>query len=490
LPHHAASDKDASSTAKKCIHRIALPAFHERAICCNFNHRLQWVQMSLPNSFADSHVCIVGLGYVGLTLAVAMADTGFQVHGLEKRNDVLEGLEFGQPHFWEPRLKEKLARVKRRGAFTFSDTLTAQTKASVYIITVGTPLDKQGNARLDMAEDATRQVIAHMEEGALIILRSTVKLGTARNVVKRLLDQSGKRYQIAFCPERTLEGKALIELHELPQVIGADDPDTRWRCQQLFGQMTATTVAVSSLEAAELVKLVDNTYRDLTFGFANEIAKLCSRAGLSAHEVIRAGKLGYPRTNVALPGPVGGPCLEKDPHILVESAKQWGVSMPVTLAGRLTNEEQPADIASIAKGWSERMLGFSKSPRISLLGLAFKGVPATDDLRGTMAMPIYKALRAAFPTAAFSSYDPVVTAEATREFFGFDSVPSLAESFAGADLVIIMNNHAAFQQMDLPGLATQMARPGIVYDLWNMHDIAADAMPEGVIALSLGGERL
>ncbi len=446
--------------------------------------------MSLPSSFADRSICVIGLGYVGLTLSVALADTGFQVHGVEKRDVVLDGLASGEPHFWEPRLKDKLARVKTRGQFTFSNGLDASLKVSVYIITVGTPLDKEGNARLDMAEDATRQVISHMSDGALIVLRSTVKLGTARNVVKRLLDESGKRYQLAFCPERTLEGRALIELHELPQVIGADDADTRWRCQQLFGQITPTTVAVSSLEAAELVKLVDNTYRDLTFGFANEIAKLCGRAGISAREVIRAGKLGYPRTNVALPGPVGGPCLEKDPHILAESAKQWGVSMPITLAGRHTNEEQPADVASIARLWADRLSGFAAAPTISLLGLAFKGVPPTDDLRGSMAMPIYRALQAAFPKASFRGYDAVVDPRLTREFFGFDAVPDLQAAFADADLVMVMNNHSSFQQMDLAALAAGMRRPGIVYDLWNLHDDVSEAMPEGVVALALGSERV
>ena len=446
--------------------------------------------MPLPKGFSDNRVCIVGLGYVGLTLAVAMADAGFAVHGLEKRNEVLEGLRTGKPHFWEPRLKEKLARVTKNGAFTFSQSLDSTVKASVYIITVGTPLDKQGNARLDMAEDATRQVIAHMPDNALVILRSTVKLGTTRNVVKKLLDQSGKRYQIAFCPERTLEGKALIELHELPQVIGADDMDTSWRCQQLFGQMTHTTVVVTSLEAAELVKLVDNTYRDLTFGFANEIAKLCGRAGISAREVIRAGKLGYPRTNVALPGPVGGPCLEKDPHILAESAKQWGVDMPITLAGRHTNEAQPAIVAEIAGEWAARLSGFSAKPVITLAGLAFKGMPPTDDLRGTMAKPIHDALKDVFPGAVFRGYDPVVSSSAAREFFGFDTVATLEDAFAGSDLVMILNNHSVFQQMDLAALAAGMSRPGIVYDLWNMHDDVDASMPDGVIAFALGSERL
>lgn len=446
--------------------------------------------MSLPSNFPDSRVCIVGLGYVGLTLAVAMADSGFHVHGVEVRADVLAGLAEGKPHFWEPRLKEKLGRVIGNGTFTFSAQLGESVTASVFIITVGTPLDKDGKAKLSMAESATRQVVAHMSDNALIILRSTVKLGTTRNVVKPILEASRRPFQIAFCPERTLEGKALIELHQLPQIIGADDSDTRWRCQQLFGQLTPTTVAVASLEAAELVKLVDNTYRDLTFGFANEIATLCGHVGISAHEVINAGKLGYPRTNVALPGPVGGPCLEKDPHILNESAKHWGLELPITLAGRRTNERQPAYIASAVRHWVARNAGFSKAPVISLLGLAFKGSPATDDLRGTMALPIHRELRAAFPDAMFRGFDAHVSCADSVDFFGFPTVPTLQDAFQGADIVLLLNNHAVFQQADLSFLAGAMNRPGIVYDLWNMHDNMTEQMPEGITGLALGNERL
>lgn len=446
--------------------------------------------MTLPASFPDGDVCIIGLGYVGLTLGVAMADTGFRVHGVEVRDEVLEALADGRPHFWEPRLEEKLQRVIERGQFTFSRTLDGGTQARVFVITVGTPLGPDGRVRVDMIERATREVAGVLTDQALVVLRSTVKLGTTRNVVKPILDAAGRDYQLAYCPERTLEGRALIELHQLPQVIGADDAETRWRCTQLFSLMTPTTVAVQSLEAAELVKLVDNTYRDLTFGFANEIAKLCARAGVSAREVIRAGKLGYPRTNVPLPGPVGGPCLEKDPHILVESARQWGVELPITLAGRLTNEAQPADVAAIAAAKVSALPGFAERPVVSLVGLAFKGVPPTDDLRGTMAVPIHRALQERFPGAVFRGFDAVVGASAIEEHFGFEAVPSLEAAFDGADLVLLLNNHPALQQMDLANLAARMNRPALVYDLWNMHDDAAEAMPEGVTALALGSECL
>lgn len=446
--------------------------------------------MAITHDFTDQNVAIIGLGYVGLTLAVAMADLGFNVLGVEKRIDVLDKLKLGIPYFYEDRLEEKMVRVQNSGKFVASEKLDAEVKCSVYIITVGTPLDISGNARLDMAEAAARQVGAHMQDGALVILRSTVKMGTTRRIAKSVLDSFGRKYQLAFCPERTLEGRALTELYEIPQIIGADDPRTQWRCQQLFGQITPTTIAVSSLETAELIKLVDNTYRDLTFAFSNEIANLCGQAGISALEVISAGKLGYPRTSLKLPGPVGGPCLEKDPHILVESALQWGLAMPITKAGRLTNEKQPSNVARYVKYWANKLKGFSKNPTISLLGLAFKGVPETDDLRGTMALPILNELKAQMPDANFRGYDPLVDKSDAVAFFGIDIVESVAAAFDGADVVLILTNHISFLRMDIATLAENMKRPAIVYDLWNMYGDGDFTMPEGVLAMALGAELL
>lgn len=445
---------------------------------------------SLPQNFTDRRVTVIGLGYVGLTLAVAMADSGFEVMGIEVRQDVLDLLAQGEPHFFEPRLKDKLQRVVGRGTFRFSREPVPAFASSVYIITVGTPLDKDGRIQLRFIEQASQQVAAVLKDGDLVILRSTVQLGTARSVVHRVLGATGKRFDIAVCPERTLEGRALLELHELPQVIGADTPDTRFRCAQLFSILTPTTVTVESLEAAELVKLIDNTYRDVTFAFANEVAKLCGRLGVSASAVIAAGKLGYPRTNVALPGPVGGPCLEKDPHILAQSAERLGVDMAITKAARRTNEEQPVDSTSLILAHTQRIRSFSTAPRIAVLGLAFKGVPATDDLRGTMAKPIIEQLRKHYPRGTIVGFDPLVPRDAARKHFDIDIVPTIEEAFLHADLVVIATNHAAFKAMDLGAQAQKMRRPGVVYDYWNLYDDVAGSMPNEVTYLGLGSEML
>ncbi len=439
----------------------------------------------LPSRILDRNICILGLGYVGLTLAVAMADVGFRVHGIERRQEVNDLLAQGRAHFWEPRLDDKLRRVIAKGNFTFSTEMDPDFGASVYILTVGTPLGKDGTASLVSVERASRQVASVMAPGSLVILRSTVKLGTARNVVTPVLSEGGASFELAVCPERTLEGKALIELNELPQIIGADDRETRQRCVQLFGALTPTTIALSSLEAAELTKLVDNTYRDVMFAFANEVADLCGHAGLSAHEIIMAGRLGYPRTNVALPGPVGGPCLEKDPHILIESARSFGVEMGITRAARAVNERQPETTVALIR----EALGTLEPAKIALCGLAFKGVPPTDDLRGTMALPVLQALRAAFPAAEIIGHDAVVSADAARDFFGIETKPTLAEACDGAAVVVFANNHPSFQSIDPAKIAATLVPGGIIYDYWNMHNSEIEAMPHDVRYLSLGSER-
>jgi UDP-N-acetyl-D-mannosaminuronic acid dehydrogenase len=445
--------------------------------------------MSLPESLADQEICVVGLGYIGLTLAVAMADTGFRVHGIEIRDTVLDQLRNGQPHFWEPRLTQKLQRVIKQGRFTFSQEPDCSFSATVYILTVGTPLGIDGKADLKAVKRSAQQVASHMREGALVILRSTVKLGTTRKIIQPILQATGRPFEIAFCPERTLEGKALIELHELPQIIGADNAQTRARCARIFGALTPMTLSVSSLEAAELIKLIDNAYRDVTFAFANEVARLCSHAGLSATEIIQAGKLGYPRTHVAMPGPVGGPCLTKDPHILVESADEIGLDLPITRAARAINELQPRETICLIKRQAELLDGFPKDPLITVAGLAFKGWPPTDDLRGTMARPMLIALRELFSTATIRGYDPVVEAEDARIHLGIETVCSLEEAFKDAHVVVIANDHEIFQRMDVPSLTALMSKPGIVYDYWNLHEQTRDAMPAGVVYLSLGCEK-
>ncbi len=416
---------------------------------------------------SKKRVAVIGLGYVGLTLATVLAEAGFRVLGVEKRKEVVDKTNEGIPHFSETGLENSLRRVVSSGNLTAIVTLDNEEPCDVYILTVGTPLSLEGIARLDMIESAANQVAVHMLPGALIILRSTVKIGTTREVVAPILEKSGKSFDIAMCPERTLEGKALHELRELPQIVGADKAIVRDRAAAIFRNLTNSIVQVSSLEAAEIVKLVDNTYRDVQFAFANEVARLCEVFDVSAHEVIISGKLGYSRTNVPLPGLVGGPCLEKDPHILVQSAQSKGLDLEITRAGRLVNERQPSETMRLIVAEMSRR-GVGTGAKVALLGMAFKGVPATDDLRGSMSIRVLEELLRLRPDVQVHAYDPVITpGELARLVSGVIPSGSLIEAVRGSAVVIIANNHPALAELLPAALKEVMKVNGFVYDYWN-----------------------
>lgn len=439
----------------------------------------------MPVDYRDRKVCVLGLGYVGLTLATVMAEVGYDVLGVEIRDDVLELLRSGVPHFYEPGLAERLRKVVASGRLRVVKRIPEDCRASVHIVTVGTPLDSQGVVRLDMIRNVTSEIAQHLRGGELVIMRSTVKLGTTKTTVLPLLRESGQDFDLAFCPERTIEGNALRELRELPQIVGGIDLKSQLRAAQLFQFLTPTIVRVSDIETAEMIKMVDNSYRDVCFAYANEIARICDAVGISAVEVINSGKLGYPRVNLPLPGPVGGPCLSKDPYILQQSLAGTSLRPEITLAARSVNESQPDEsIAAVRRVLAHRP-DWPEEPVIVLMGVAFKGRPATNDLRGTMAVPIFEAVKKYFPKARYKGFDAMVSAEDMRAF-GLEPCPSLPDAMTGANLALILNNHKIFADMPLEDLAAVMARPGLVYDYWNHFTAASLALPSGVGYMALG----
>jgi UDP-N-acetyl-D-mannosaminuronic acid dehydrogenase len=410
---------------------------------------------------------IIGLGYVGLTLATVLAEAGYSVIGVERRSDIVDLTNRGLPHFSETGLEQALHQQVGEFRLLAQSRFLEDSTCRVYIITVGTPLNDEGVARLDMIENASRQVAENMKDGALVILRSTVKVGTARNVVAPILGSTGKKFHLAMCPERTLEGKALQELRQLPQIVGADDKVTRDIAAAVFGRLTNTIVNVSSLESAELIKLVDNTFRDVQFAFANEVARACEACGVNAYEVISSGKLGYPRTNVPLPGLVGGPCLEKDPHILYQSLIDRGIKLDITPASRRVNERQPRETVDfIVAEMSKR--GFPKDSKIALLGFAFKGVPATDDMRGSMTLKVMDELIERMPTCNLYGYDSVISArKLARDVKKIIVCGTMEEAIFGAGVVVIANNHPEFSKVSISVLKGKLHRNGFVYDYWS-----------------------
>ncbi len=431
------------------------------------------------------NICVIGMGYVGLTLSLILAKKGFRVQGIETRPELAKQLQAGTPHFYERGLEPLLRECLDSGAFTVSETIPTAPTIDVFIVAVGTPLDPATKVPiLDSLRLAAENIASHLVEGALVILRSTVPVGVTRGVVLPVLRRHGpKNIFLAFCPERTVEGKALEELEYLPQIVGGLDEESSRRAESIFTRITAKVVRVSSLEAAEMTKLIDNSYRDLCFAFANEIAMIAKHLGVAGDEVIRAANDGYPRTHVALPGFCGGLCLKKDPRILSLSAQRAGYRPRLVGAARQVNEELHRYAAlRIAEHLKEKGKDIGRA-KIFISGFAFKGRPETDDIRDSPTLEVLVELRQ-LGAARIAGHDFMV-APAVIASLGVEPV-SLEEGFRGADCAVFMNNHAGYEKLDISRYLLLLNPDALVFDGWRLFDAALVKKHKGLSYDSLG----
>ena len=319
---------------------------------------------------------IVGLGYVGLTLTAAMAECGFEVHGVDTQQRVLETLEQGRPHIFEPGVEDIFRNSIGRDIFVGRDLPSG---LDAVVICVSTPVDPfTHKPQLENLAASARHVARSCGPESLVVVRSTVPVGATREIVLPALLEAWGRARLVMAPERTIQGQALRELRELPQVVGGLDRDSLDLGLQLFAGLSRDVVPVSGLEAAELVKLVNNCHTDVIYSFGNEVAMLTERLGLDPLEVLRAANLRYPRPDIAKPGYVGGGCLSKDPHILMSAASRVGYEASLVSAARALNERLPTAVALRVIDEMRAEQGTT----LAVLGWAYKGWPPTDDMRG------------------------------------------------------------------------------------------------------------
>jgi UDP-N-acetyl-D-mannosaminuronic acid dehydrogenase len=418
---------------------------------------------------------IVGMGYVGLTLAAAMARKGYEVHGVDTDPAVLESLSRGKPHIFEPGVEETFAELINERIFVGKELPDGGVDAA--IICVSTPVDEHTHEpRLKNLAAAAEHVADRCTPTTLVVVRSTVPVGASRSVVLPPLMEKWGTARLAMAPERTIQGQALRELVELPQVVGGIDDESRELGVRLFSGLTEQVVAVSTLETAELVKLTNNCHTDVIYSFGNEVAMLTERLGLDPLEVIRATNLDYPRPDIAKPGYVGGGCLSKDPYIMITSGERAGYVPKLIAAARTLNEETPIHVA-------HRMVELMGDNRtLIVLGWAYKGHPPTDDMRGT---PI-ATMMPVFHEAGIRvlGHDPLVKDRVIREYGG--EPVSLADGFQAADAVLVITDHPDYKALDVDTMLAS-GTIKVVYDSWRILD-SAKITAHGVRYAGLGFE--
>ncbi len=441
----------------------------------------------MKNPSNNQSVCVIGLGFVGLTLSAVMAQAGFKVHGIEKEKFILDKLSKKESHFYEPKLNELLKRLIKKKKFTFSRKFK-NNKSNIYIITVGTPLNERKQVITKSIKDTCIEISKKINDGDVVILRSTVKIGTTRDIAYPILKKAKKKFHLAYCPERAVEGAALKELKKLPQVIGVFEESSKNIVTNIFKKITKKIVHASSLEAAEMIKLIDNSSRDVFFAYANEIARVCDKIGLNANEIIGSGKLGYKRTDIARPGLVGGPCLHKDPYIFSESLKKENIQPEITLTARKINERQPTEIINFIYKKLKKIRKHNKKIKIGLLGIAFKGYPLTDDLRGSMAIKLIQVLKGKFNNIKLYAFDPVVD---KKKILNQKLIPTrnIEKLFEKSDVVIISNDNNYFSKLNLEKLTFKMNNNSLIYDVWNLYKKNDLHLENNVQYFSLGNQK-
>ncbi|MFY1698674.1 nucleotide sugar dehydrogenase [Solwaraspora sp. WMMA2101] len=422
-----------------------------------------------------NRIAVVGMGYVGLTLAAGLARNGFEVYGVDSSPTVRDSLAQGRVHLYEPGLADALTETLGTSLFIHPD-LPAGLDAAIICVSTPVRADTRQPDLTNIAA-AAAQIARQCGPDTLVVVRSTVPVGTSRRTVLPALTAAWGRARLVMAPERTIQGQAMRELAELPQIVGGLDDASRNAGVALFGVLARQVVPVSSLEAAELVKLANNCHTDLIYAYGNEIALLAGAHGVDPLEVVRAANHDYPRPDLARPGFVGGSCLTKDPYL-------FGASAPahtplLVAAARQRNEQLPVQVAETVVGRLRQLRGGTAGATLAVLGWAYKGWPPTDDMRGAAIVPMMPVFQRA--GLRVLGHDPLVTDEVVRAHGG-DPV-SLDKAFSEADAVLVLNDHPDYRALPvttlLPGTGVRL-----VYDSWRILDEelvrAAGAHYEGI----------
>lgn len=429
-------------------------------------------------------VAVYGLGFVGLTLAAVLSAHGHRVTGIDTSPTIIEGLGRGEFHVHEPRLPEMVRQGVNDGTLSFS-VEPGSDHHRVVIVAVGTPVSETGDASMSAVRSVCEVVGPRLRRGDLVMLRSTVPVGTTRDFVIPLLEdlsglRAGAQFNVAFCPERTVEGQAIRELSALPQIVGGFSDTCAEKAAGFWATLTDAVVRVDSLEAAELVKLANNSYRDLSFSFANALALLADRYNLDATRLISAANEGYPRNPIPKPSPgVGGYCLTKDPY-LYGAIDPDGLHSRLSRLGRQINGVAGRYPLRVLERFAERLGRSVADLRVLVVGIAFKGQPETNDVRGSTGADAARQIAAA--GARTSCFDAVIGSEGL-ESQGFTPA-NLLEEAGRTDAVLILNNHPDNAPDGL--LERLSSRPSLLFDGWGLFDAQEVEKYTGLVYATLG----
>lgn len=389
-------------------------------------------------------VCIVGLGYIGLPTAAALATRGLSVVGVDVNQRVVDMINAGEAPFVEPELAVSLSGAVAMGRLR---AVMAPEAADAFIVAVPTPFLEDRTADLSYVQAAAKAIAPVLRAGNLVVLESTSPPGTTRQLAEWLAAErpdltfphqtgSAAAVNVAHCPERVLPGRIMIEIVTNDRVIGGLSSHCADRAKALYETFTQGAIHLTDAATAEMAKLAENAFRDVNIAYANELSLVCDQLGIDVHELIELANK-HPRVNVLQPGPgVGGHCIAVDPWFIVSAAPEQ--ARLIRLA-REVNDRKPEYIIEEVLKTAARF----REPVVACLGLSFKA--NVDDLRESPALHIVEAL-AKKDLARLLVVEPHVTALPAALAVGEHvQLCHLETALRDADVIVLLVDHDTFK---------------------------------------------
>lgn len=396
---------------------------------------------------SKNKAAVIGIGRVGLPLALVLADKGYEVIGVDVDKARINLISKGKLPFIEEGA-EPLLKKYYGNRFTVVEKLgSSLEKSEIIIITLGTPIDVNYTPNFSQIIDFFEEACPYFKKGQLIILRSTIAPGVTENI-KRIIEEKtkfkvGEDIFLAYCPERIAEGKAVQELAEIPQIIGTLDKNSAKEAGEVFKKITKTIHFTDPL-SAELAKLYCNIYRYIDFAIGNEFMMIAEGQGANIYEVLRLVNEGYKRSGLKSPGFTAGPCLVKDSFFLLDKSPY----LDLMVGAWRINENVPGFLVNTLK----EKYGSFAGKKVAILGLAFKKNIDDDRYSLTPKLQNYFVGEGAHVFV----HDPLLPSE------------SLEDALKDADLVVVATNHDIFKDMGLAYVKQLVKKSCIICDVWNM----------------------
>jgi UDP-N-acetyl-D-glucosamine dehydrogenase len=415
----------------------------------------------------EARLGTLGLGYVGLPLSVEFAEAGLNVTGFDPANDKVQAINRGESYIKDVP-GERVGRLVEKGLLKASWDLDRLADCDAIIICVPTPLSKTKDPDLSMVVEASKAIAARLRPGQLVVLESTTYPGTTEELILPLLEERGGKvgesFFLAFSPERVDPGNAQYQIRNTPKIIGGVTPACTEVARALYSKAIETVIPVSSTRTAEMVKLLENTFRSVNIGLVNEVALMCDRLGVDVWEVIDAAASKPFGFMPFYPGPgLGGHCIPIDPLYLSWKLKTLNYRARfIELAGEINSEMPEYVCQRVTDALNDRERSV-KGSRILILGVSYKR--DVDDVRESPALDILRLLESRGAVVSYN--DPNVPELRLDQVTlrSTDVLPSVRE----ADVVVIVTDHSSYSYRDIVDAArvvvdTRNATKGIRSD--------------------------